>query len=213
MNECACCGSKGTLALGSVPCLSTIVHPSLSPTGQHPQPGFMPLFISFEAWWMGVWKHLYTTQRTVSKSIKAKKKTFVAFVSSNCPTYIPYHTLIADGVGFSPQHPKRPLRFGPASSMLETCSVGGRQLHARHTSGRVLWALLSFKSQHPFFCSLYFSLSFLCLFLQWGKNWRCGLFVLVWCRFSHVLGRPSYLHDSGLDSEGLSWYHIHVCPP
>ena len=38
----------------------------------------------------------------------------------------------------------RQLQLSPSSpsqhSVLETCSVGGRQLHARHTLGRVLWA-------------------------------------------------------------------------
>lgn len=61
------------------------------------------------------------------------------------------------------------------------------------------------------FCSLHFSflLRFFTQFLRWGKNLRCGLFVLVWCRFSHVLGRFSYLHDSSLNCKGLSWYHVH----
>ncbi len=62
-------------------------------------------------------------------------------------------------------------------------------------------------------CSLHFSffLPFFSQFLRWGKNLRCGLFVLVWCRFSHVLGRHSYLHDRSLDWEGLSWYHVRSC--
>lgn len=49
--------------------------------------------------------------------------------------------------------PSRPSQ----RSVLETRSVGGRQLHARHTLGRVLWAFLPFKplqlfsSLTPFF--------------------------------------------------------------
>lgn len=60
--------------------------------------------------------------------------------------------------------------------------------------------------------SLHFSffLPFFSEFLRWGKILRCGLFILVWCWFSHVLGRISYLHDSSLDCERLSC--AHGCP-
>lgn len=61
--------------------------------------------------------------------------------------------------------------------------------------------------------SLHFPFFFLLLFCGGGKNLRCGLFVLVWCRFSHVLGRLSYLHDSSLDCEGLSWYRVRFVRP
>lgn len=65
-------------------------------------------------------------------------------------------------------------------------------------------ALLFARSIFLFRSVSFFFFFFLARFLRWGKNLRRGLFVLVWCRFSHVLGRFSYLHDSSLNCEGLS---------
>lgn len=63
----------------------------------------------------------------------------------------------------------------------------------------------------PFFFFLFFSPPFFSpSSCGGGKNLQCGLFVLVWCRFSHVLGEPSYLRDSSLDCEGLSRRRVHV---
>lgn len=106
------------------------------------------------------------------------------------------------------------LHPGPASTVCWRLAlwVGGSCMRG------TLWAACCWLFSPLNLCSfsphsLYFSffLPLFSQFLRWRKNLRCGLFVLVWCRFSHVLGRISYLHDSSLDCEGLSWYHVHVC--
>lgn len=68
-------------------------------------------------------------------------------------------------------------------------------------------SLYLFSSLTPF---LYFPPLF-SQFLWREKNRRRGLFVLVWCRFSHVLGTLSYRLDSSLVCKKLSWYYLQSC--
>lgn len=85
-------------------------------------------------------------------------------------------------------------------STLETCSVGGKQLHARHTVDCVLLAFPPFKSLFKLFCSLtavfYYAHIFSPHFLSQGENLAGGgVYILVWCWSLHIRGRLSYLHD------------------
>lgn len=93
-------------------------------------------------------------------------------------------------------------------------SVGGKQLHARHTLGHVLLAFPPFKSLLKLFCSLTavfdYTRIFSPQFLWRGEHWG-GLYILVRCWSLHVLGSFSYLRDGSLDCQGLSSNHLHSC--
>lgn len=93
-------------------------------------------------------------------------------------------------------------------------SVGGKQLHARHTLGHVLLAFPPFKSLLKLFCSLTavfdYTRIFSPQFLWRGEHWG-GLYILVRCWSLHVLGSFSYLRDGSLDYQELSSNHLHSC--
>lgn len=114
----------------------------------------------------------------------------------------------------------------------QTCSVGGKQLHARHTAGCVLLAFPPFKSLFKLFSSLtavfYYTRIFSPQFLWQGENLGGGdggegaVYILVWCWSLHILGQLPYLHDqprlwriviksSLLMCAAKCWHWCHSC--
>lgn len=102
-------------------------------------------------------------------------------------------------------------------STLETCSVGGKQLHARHTVGRVLLAFPPFKYLFKLFCSLtavfYYTRIFFPQFLRQGENLGGGVAGYIFWFGVDPYTSLAGCHTSmtSLDCKGLSSNHLYSC--
>lgn len=90
----------------------------------------------------------------------------------------------------------RPSQHGT----LEACSVGGKQLHARHTASHVHWLSHPLNLFSSFSApSLQFSIILILFspqFLWQGGNLGSGgVYILVCCWSLHILSRSTYLHN------------------